>query len=173
MSRSARRKLQTLPAATEPAPSSAHTAAAAISTTPALSAAPYSCLACKQRKVRCDRQFPCAECIRMGVDCVAVSRKPYAPRKRRRAPEDTGSPERPQSQPPCALSVTNSPRHQLRKEDTDFRDARPIRRSRAMVFGQYVSPDLTRFYLSLTTARNLWTGLREDVSWRVPGRIMR
>ncbi|GKZ66989.1 hypothetical protein AnigIFM50267_001080 [Aspergillus niger] len=39
-----------------------------------------ACVLCQQRKVRCDRKFPCASCIRAGAQCVPT----LAPRPRRR-----------------------------------------------------------------------------------------
>ena len=39
-----------------------------------------ACVLCQQRKVRCDRKFPCNTCIKTGVQCVPVA----APRQRRR-----------------------------------------------------------------------------------------
>ncbi|PYH96541.1 hypothetical protein BO71DRAFT_174478 [Aspergillus ellipticus CBS 707.79] len=39
-----------------------------------------ACVHCQQRKVRCDREFPCASCVRIGVQCVPTA----APRQRRR-----------------------------------------------------------------------------------------
>lgn len=42
----------------------------------------YSCVLCKQRKVRCDKQNPCSSCVRNGVACVPGSRRPYKRRKR-------------------------------------------------------------------------------------------
>lgn len=31
---------------------------------------PWNCLNCKRRKVRCDRQFPCTNCVKGERDCV-------------------------------------------------------------------------------------------------------
>lgn len=31
---------------------------------------PWNCLNCKRRKVRCDRQYPCANCVKGERDCV-------------------------------------------------------------------------------------------------------
>ncbi|KXL44297.1 hypothetical protein M433DRAFT_109311 [Acidomyces richmondensis BFW] len=39
-----------------------------------------SCVACQKRKVKCDRKFPCANCVKAGIHCVQVE----APRQRRR-----------------------------------------------------------------------------------------
>jgi hypothetical protein len=39
-----------------------------------------ACLLCQQRKVKCDRKFPCANCARAGAQCVSS----LAPRQRRR-----------------------------------------------------------------------------------------
>jgi hypothetical protein len=41
---------------------------------------PLACAACQQRKVKCDRKFPCNTCVRSRVQCIPVS----APRQRRR-----------------------------------------------------------------------------------------
>ncbi len=40
-----------------------------------------ACVLCQQRKVKCDRKSPCANCTRTGAKCVAAS---LAPRQRRR-----------------------------------------------------------------------------------------
>lgn len=39
-----------------------------------------ACVLCQQRKVKCDRKFPCQNCTRAGVQCVPTA----APRQRRR-----------------------------------------------------------------------------------------
>ncbi|PSN71560.1 hypothetical protein BS50DRAFT_486813 [Corynespora cassiicola Philippines] len=41
-----------------------------------------ACILCSQRKVKCDRKFPCANCIRAGAQCVPANT--LAPRQRRR-----------------------------------------------------------------------------------------
>lgn len=40
-----------------------------------------ACIACQQRKVKCDRKFPCASCIKLGVSCAPAS---LAPRRSKR-----------------------------------------------------------------------------------------
>lgn len=43
-----------------------------------------ACVLCQQRKVKCDRRFPCANCVRHQVQCVpATQTRP----RRRRFPE--------------------------------------------------------------------------------------
>ncbi|KAF7155944.1 hypothetical protein CNMCM6106_007856 [Aspergillus hiratsukae] len=42
-----------------------------------------ACVLCQQRKVRCDRGFPCANCVRARVQCVPATQV----RRRRRFPE--------------------------------------------------------------------------------------
>ncbi|KAL1853106.1 hypothetical protein Daus18300_011934 [Diaporthe australafricana] len=44
-----------------------------------------ACVLCQQRKVKCDRQFPCAHCLRAGVPCVPAALVPR--QRRRRFPE--------------------------------------------------------------------------------------
>lgn len=44
-----------------------------------------SCILCQQRKVKCDRRFPCANCTRAGVECIAPSAT--RPQRKRRFPE--------------------------------------------------------------------------------------
>lgn len=39
-----------------------------------------ACVQCQQRKVKCDRTFPCAGCVRMKLQCVPA----LAPRPRRK-----------------------------------------------------------------------------------------
>lgn len=41
-----------------------------------------ACLLCQQRKVKCDRKFPCANCIRFNAQCVPATT--LGPRQRRR-----------------------------------------------------------------------------------------
>lgn len=40
-----------------------------------------SCLVCQQRKIKCDRSFPCGSCIKHNVSCVPATQS--RPRKRR------------------------------------------------------------------------------------------
>lgn len=40
-----------------------------------------ACVLCQQRKIRCDRKFPCATCIKAKVQCVPAT---LATRQRRR-----------------------------------------------------------------------------------------
>jgi hypothetical protein len=40
-----------------------------------------ACALCQQRKVRCDRKFPCANCTKAGAQCISAT---LAPRQRRR-----------------------------------------------------------------------------------------
>jgi hypothetical protein len=42
----------------------------------------HSCILCQQRKVKCDRQKPCSNCIRAHAECIPS--QPSAPRRRRR-----------------------------------------------------------------------------------------
>lgn len=56
-------------------------------TEPTRTAAPkpqrvLACVSCQQRKVKCDRKFPCANCFRSGAYCVPANS--LAPRQRRR-----------------------------------------------------------------------------------------
>ncbi|CAK7232103.1 hypothetical protein SCUCBS95973_008149 [Sporothrix curviconia] len=77
-----------LPEASAVAPSKAPRASSA---TPSLSAATtgeprvLACVMCQQRKVKCNRKFPCNNCIRLGVNCVPATLNPR--RRRRRFPE--------------------------------------------------------------------------------------
>lgn len=45
----------------------------------------HSCVRCADRKVKCDRQKPCAACVKHNADCVFVPLRP--PRKRHRRVE--------------------------------------------------------------------------------------
>lgn len=42
----------------------------------------HSCVLCQQRKVRCDKQKPCANCVKAGVECRVVP--PQPPRRRKK-----------------------------------------------------------------------------------------
>ena len=44
-----------------------------------------ACQLCQQRKVKCDRKFPCANCTRGGTPCVPATLVPR--QRRRRFPE--------------------------------------------------------------------------------------
>ncbi|KUI54831.1 hypothetical protein VP1G_02149 [Cytospora mali] len=46
----------------------------------------HSCVLCQQRKVRCDKQKPCANCIKAGVGCKVVA--PQPPRRRKKKPQE-------------------------------------------------------------------------------------
>jgi hypothetical protein len=48
--------------------------------TSALSAS--ACIRCAHRKVKCDRQRPCAACVRHHVDCVYTPYQPYRLRRK-------------------------------------------------------------------------------------------
>jgi hypothetical protein len=41
---------------------------------------PLACAACQQRKVKCDRKFPCNTCVKSRIQCIPIS----VPRQRRR-----------------------------------------------------------------------------------------
>ncbi len=42
-----------------------------------------ACLLCSQRKIKCDRVFPCANCARVGAQCVPAAALARRPRRRR------------------------------------------------------------------------------------------
>jgi hypothetical protein len=44
-----------------------------------------ACVLCQQRKVKCDRKFPCANCIKFRAQCVPAT---LAQRRRRRRPPE-------------------------------------------------------------------------------------
>lgn len=44
-----------------------------------------ACTLCSQRKVKCDRSFPCANCTKAGARCVPTSLLPR--QRKRRLPE--------------------------------------------------------------------------------------
>ena len=46
----------------------------------------YSCVRCSDRKVKCDRQYPCSACVRHNVQCVF--RAPPPPRRRPKRAKD-------------------------------------------------------------------------------------
>lgn len=43
-----------------------------------------TCTACRQRKVKCNRQQPCSHCIRSGCDCIYPIGRGRAPKRPRR-----------------------------------------------------------------------------------------
>ena len=44
---------------------------------------PRSCVTCRRRKVRCDKRYPCSNCIKQGIECIfpGPGRAPRKPRK--------------------------------------------------------------------------------------------
>src|SRR5690349_12465851 len=46
----------------------------------------FSCIRCFERKVKCDKQNPCSNCIRSKTECVF--RIPTAPRRRKKRPQE-------------------------------------------------------------------------------------
>lgn len=46
----------------------------------------HSCVLCQQRKVRCDKNKPCANCVKAGVECKVVP--PQPPRRRKKKPQE-------------------------------------------------------------------------------------
>lgn len=44
-----------------------------------------ACVLCQQRKVKCDRKFPCANCLKLKAECVPSALHPR--RRKRRFPE--------------------------------------------------------------------------------------
>ena len=43
-----------------------------------------ACILCQQRKIKCDRRFPCANCIKYKAQCIPATQ---SRRRRRRFPE--------------------------------------------------------------------------------------
>jgi hypothetical protein len=41
-----------------------------------------ACVLCQQRKVKCDRKFPCANCIKSRAQCVPATLLPRRPRRK-------------------------------------------------------------------------------------------
>ena len=46
----------------------------------------HSCVLCQQRKVRCDKNKPCANCVKAQVECRVVP--PQPPRRRKKKPHE-------------------------------------------------------------------------------------
>ncbi|KIX04547.1 uncharacterized protein Z518_05417 [Rhinocladiella mackenziei CBS 650.93] len=47
---------------------------------------PRSCVTCRRRKVRCNKENPCANCVRAGIECIFPA-PGRAPRKSRKPPD--------------------------------------------------------------------------------------
>jgi hypothetical protein len=47
----------------------------------------HSCILCQQRKVKCDRQKPCSNCLKARAECIPSA--PSQPRRRRRKHSET------------------------------------------------------------------------------------
>lgn len=74
--------MSALPTANIPHASSA---SSRTSSQPSKSQRVLACVLCQQRKIRCDRKSPCANCIRSKAQCVPSKQSPR--RRRRRFPE--------------------------------------------------------------------------------------
>ena len=46
----------------------------------------FSCIRCFERKVKCDKQSPCSNCVKSKAECVF--RVPPAPRRRKKRPQE-------------------------------------------------------------------------------------
>jgi hypothetical protein len=42
-----------------------------------------ACVRCQQRKIKCDRKFPCSNCSTSGLQCVPATLTQRGPRRRR------------------------------------------------------------------------------------------
>ncbi|KAJ5748300.1 uncharacterized protein N7511_009996 [Penicillium nucicola] len=47
----------------------------------------HSCMLCQRRKVRCDKQKPCGNCVKANAECIAI---PMRPRGKRNTPKSPG-----------------------------------------------------------------------------------
>lgn len=129
----------------------------------------YSCVLCKQRKVRCDRLNPCSSCVRAGVSCLPGVRQPYKRRRKHTQGTDqkrTQASERTHglySTPSRTLDRTSSPE-----------ESRPQRQ--VPTFGQYEHPLPARtddcyvrralLVTDFSLHRSLWTGLNDEVRFQ-------
>lgn len=90
----------------------------------------YSCILCKQRKVRCDRATPCSGCVRAGVECIPGVRQPYKRRKRNGSSRDEGLPSRARSDSLSSRMLDSRPLASAEEPRPD--------RPQVPTFGQYV-----------------------------------
>ena len=56
------------------------------STSSATGLNPRSCVTCRRRKVRCNKENPCSNCVRAGIECVFPG-PGRAPRRSRKPPD--------------------------------------------------------------------------------------
>src|SRR5882757_5176421 len=75
---------QSSPEAIKEDPSAADAAPPPTSSAPRLN--PRSCVTCRRRKVRCNKENPCANCVRAGIECVFPG-PGRAPRKSKKPPD--------------------------------------------------------------------------------------
>lgn len=93
--------------------------------------AQFSCLLCKQRKVRCDRASPCSGCVRAGVQCEPGVRQPYKRRRRHGSSRDENLSPRSRSDSISSRALESRP-------IASAEDVRPDR-PQVPTFGQYVA----------------------------------
>ncbi|KAL8786109.1 MAG: hypothetical protein Q9213_002974 [Squamulea squamosa] len=48
---------------------------------------PHSCVTCQRRKVKCERRYPCSNCVKHGSVCEFRAPAPPRRRKRRASPD--------------------------------------------------------------------------------------
>jgi len=70
----------------DPSPKQDSAKPAPLQTTSAPRLNPRSCVTCRRRKVRCNKENPCANCVRAGIECVFPG-PGRAPRKSRKPPD--------------------------------------------------------------------------------------
>ena len=148
----------------------------------------FSCIRCFDRKVKCDKQSPCSNCIKSNVECIF--RVPPAPRRRKKKTQEdillarlkkceellksngievdgpdtlartTSSPTKPDSPP---LTQTNS---------NSQRDSPNVSSGTGMVYDapSFASPEIRRSGRLITdhgksrfVENNLWASLSDEV----------
>ncbi|KAF2152741.1 hypothetical protein K461DRAFT_328105 [Myriangium duriaei CBS 260.36] len=120
-----------------------------------------SCVQCQQRKIKCDRQSPCANCIRSRLRCIPAPT--VGPRQRRRRPQERDLVER------CRyyeglLRQHNIPFEPLRQDPavTQGLVANPT-------FDQVTAPDAdkpsspssTAYSETVSETRNIWHAMNQ------------
>lgn len=132
----------------------------------------FSCTRCFDRKVKCDRQTPCSNCLRSSSDCVF--RVPPAPRRKKKE-------QQPHEHSGTLIAYLKDYEHLLQSPGPRLETpSGPIRFTSVDSVNQNTSPDLHGPSISAETERateafmppsgrlrfvenNLWRGLSEEV----------
>lgn len=132
---------------------------------------PYSCFACRQRKRKCQKVYPCANCIHWGTECIFRPRRPSDREKawRRLRHLEELIRERGEAATPPQLLAENGDhaatihRPAMAPVDEEGFGNSPIASPIAQPVLDGLGQLTVGFGMSKYTTRNFWAGLDNEV----------